>query len=159
MRAALSQRPGRRTAAWRGALPACIALLAGAWAGLAQPVAAQPAVTQPAVALGAADPIIGRWVSVSGNEALEVKPTGFLRNCFIGNKPGSASMGAWTRTAPGKYRVEFTHAITRGCDDTPRTLRRYEMSILGHATANRDELALYVSGEFPPDRFVRKPAQ
>lgn len=105
------------------------------------------------------DPIVGRWLSVSGAEGLEIKPTGFLRNCFIGTKPGSASMGAWTRTAPGKYRIEFTHAISRGCDDTPRTLRRYELSIIGHATASRDELALYVSGEFPPDRFVRAPAR
>ena len=118
------------------------------------------AVALPAArAQAPADPIIGRWVSVSGSEVLEIKATGYLRNCFLGKKPGSASMGAWTRTAPGRYRIELTHAITRGCDETPRTLRRYELSIVGHATASRDELALYVSGEFPPDRFVRAPAR
>ena len=37
-------------------------------------------------------------------------------------------------------------------------LRRYQLSIVGNATASRSELALYVSGEFPPDRFVRAPA-
>ena len=104
------------------------------------------------------DPIIGRWVSVSGAEQIEVKANGFVRTCFVGNKPGSASMGAWTRNPQGGYRVEFTHAITRNCTDDPRLLRRYELSIVGNATASRSELALYVSGEFPPDRFVRAPA-
>jgi len=109
----------------------------------------------PARAQAPAEPIVGRWVSVSGAEQIEIKANGFLRNCFVGNKPGSASMGAWTRTGPGKYRIELTHAVTRACSDEPRMQRRYELSIVGQATAKRDELALYLSGEFPPDRFVR----
>ena len=104
------------------------------------------------------DPIVGRWVSVSGAEQIEVKANGYVRTCFVGNQPGSASMGAWTRSAQGGYRVEFTHAISRNCADDPRLLRRYELSIVGNATASGSELALYVSGEFPPDRFVRAPA-
>ena len=104
------------------------------------------------------DPIVGRWVSVSGAEQIEVKANGYVRTCFVGNKPGSASMGAWTRSAQGGYRVEFTHAISRNCAADPRLLRRYELSIVGNATVSRHELALYVSGEFPPDRFVRAPA-
>lgn len=104
------------------------------------------------------DPIVGRWVSVSGAEQLEIKSNGYVRTCFVGNKPGSASMGAWTRKAEGGYRVEFTHAISRNCADDPHMLRRYQLSIVGNATASRSELALYVSGEFPPDRFVRAPA-
>ena len=104
------------------------------------------------------DPIVGRWVSVSGAEQIEVKANGFVRTCFVGNKAGSASMGAWTRNVQGGYRVEFTHAISRNCADDPRMLRRYELSIVGNVTASRTELALYVSGEFPPDRFVRAPA-
>ena len=104
------------------------------------------------------DPIIGRWVSVAGAEQIEIKANGFVRTCFAGNKPGSASMGAWTRKPQGGYQVEFTHAITRNCADDPHLLRRYELSIVGNATASRNELALYVSGEFPPDRFVRAPA-
>lgn len=104
------------------------------------------------------DAIIGRWVSVSGAEQMEIKANGYVRTCFVGNKPGSASMGAWTRTAEGGYRVEFTHAISRNCADDPHLLRRYQLSIVGNATASRGELALYVSGEFPPDRFVRAPA-
>ena len=104
------------------------------------------------------DPIVGRWVSVSSAEQIEVKANGYVRTCFVGNQPGSASMGAWTRSAQGGYRVEFTHAISRNCADDPRLLRRYELSIVGNATASRSELALYVSGEFPPDRFVRAPA-
>lgn len=103
------------------------------------------------------DPIVGRWSSVSGAEQIEVKANGYVRTCFVGNKPGSASMGAWTRNALGAYRVEFTHAISRNCADVPRMLRRYELSIVGSATVSRSELALYVSGEFPPDRFVRAP--
>ena len=106
----------------------------------------------------ATDSIVGRWVSVSGAEQIEIKANGYLRNCFVGNKPGSASMGAWTRTGPGRYRIEFTHAVSRGCADDPRMLRRYELSIIGQATASRDELALFVSGEFPPDNFVRAPS-
>ena len=117
-------------------------------AGLGQAAAAQPQ----------SDPIVGRWVSVSGAEQIEVKANGYVRTCFVGNHPGSASMGVWTRTAQGSYRVEFTHAISRNCADDPRMLRRYELSIVGNATASRNELALYVSGEFPPDRFVRAPA-
>lgn len=105
-----------------------------------------------------ADSIVGRWVSVSGAEQIEIKANGYLRNCFGGNKPGSASMGAWTRTGPGRYRIEFTHAVSRNCADHPRMLRRYELSIVGQAIASHDELALYLSGEFPPDRFVRAPS-
>lgn len=126
-------------------LRACAALLL-AGCGLAAWAQPQP------------EPIVGRWTSVSGAEQIEVKANGFVRTCFIGNKPGSASMGAWTRKPQGGYRVEFTHAITRNCSDDPRPLRRYELSIVGSVTASRSELALFVSGEFPPDRFVRAPA-
>ena len=143
MRRSAPSRPlAERRPPWLGAGAAV--LLAGGCLGAA--AQAQP------------DPIIGRWVSVSGAEQIEVKANGYVRTCFVGNQPGSASMGAWTRRAQGGYRVEFTHAISRNCADDPHMLRRYELSIVGNATASRSELALYVSGEFPPDRFVRAPA-
>lgn len=102
-----------------------------------------------------ADPIIGRWQGASGSEQMEIKANGFVRTCFVGNKPGSASMGAWTRLPQGNYRIELSHAITPRCGDGSRMLRRYELSIVGNATVSANELALFVSGEFPPDRFVR----
>ena len=142
---------GRRSASRPLAGSRQVWLLAAAAVWLAACCLATSAQSQP-------DPIIGRWVSVSGAEQLEIKANGFVRTCFAGNKPGSASMGAWTRKPQGGYRVEFTHAITRNCADDPHLLRRYELSIVGNATASRTELALYVSGEFPPDRFVRAPA-
>ncbi len=104
------------------------------------------------------DPIVGRWVSLSGREQVEIKTNGYVRTCFVGNKPGSASMGFWTRLPTGHYRIEFSHAVTPACGMTSRLLRRYELSIVGNATASHQELALYLSGEFPPDRFVRLPA-
>ena len=119
------------------------------WAGLL--VWAGPA----ARAQMAVDPIVGRWVSVSGREQVEIKSNGYVRTCFVGSKPGSASMGLWTRLPAGNYRIEFSHAITPACGDGARLLRRYELSIIGNAQASRQELALYLSGEFPPDRFVR----
>ncbi len=133
-------------------LAGLVAGLAAATTALAQPVLQprSPNRLQP-------DPIVGRWVSVSGNEQVEIKANGYVRTCFVGNKPGSASMGAWSRTPQGAYRVEFSHAVTPRCGDESRLLRRYELSIIGNATANRNELALYLSGEFPPDRFVRAP--
>ena len=141
-RSAASRPPAGRRPPWLGA-GAAILLAGGCLWAAAQ---AQP------------DPIVGRWVSVSGAEQIEIKANGYVRTCFVGNKPGSASMGAWTRKAQGGYRVEFTHAISRNCADDPHMLRRYELSIVGNATASRSELALYVTGEFPPDRFVRAPA-
>ena len=149
----LTERPARRAGA-RAAAPARAwlrpLLCAGALACIGAVAQAQ---TQ-----GSVDPIVGRWVSVSGREQVEVKANGYVRTCFVGSKPGSASMGFWTRLPQGNYRIEFSHAVTPACSDASRLLRRYELNIVGNATASRQELALFLSGEFPPDRFVRMPA-
>ena len=114
-------------------------------------------VAPPAAAAGAVQPrsdgIIGTWASTSGAERLVFMPGGHFRSCFAGGKAGNAAMGQWTRLAPGRYAVEFTHTATADCKAPLQPIRKHQASILGQVMVNQGELALYVSGEFPPDLY------
>jgi hypothetical protein len=114
---------------------------------------------QPAWATGAAEPgsapagIIGTWVRAGGAERLVVLPGGYLRTCFVGSQRGNAAMGAWRRLGPGRYAVEFTHVAAPACSSPPTALHAHPASIQGIAVIGRGELALHVSGEFPPELY------
>lgn len=115
--------------------------------GTAQPAAAAP----PAV--------VGEWRGIAGPEHLIFRQDGLVRTCFGEGAKGNAAMGSWTELSPGRFRIIFTHAISPGCDGTPRMIRKYQVEILGlvtaTVTAKTTELALFVSGEGPPDRYTR----
>lgn len=115
---------------------------------------------QPAVAAGPTDAgttgatgIIGTWASTSGPERLVFMPGGYFRSCFAGGKPGNAAMGQWKRLSPGRYTVEFTHTATPDCKGPLHPIRKHPASILGQVQISQGELALFVSGEFPPDLY------
>ena len=108
----------------------------------------------PAAAAEPARPgITGTWASTSGDERLVFMPGGYVRTCFAGGKPGNAAMGQWKRVGPGRYTVEFTHTATPDCKALLRPIRKHAASIVGQVLVERGELALYVSGEFPPDIY------
>lgn len=113
--------------------------------------------TGAALPVAAADPgrsgITGTWASTSGAERLVFMPGGYFRTCFAGGKPGNAAMGQWKRVGPGRYTVEFTHTATPDCKGLLRPIRKHAASIVGQVLVERGELALYVSGEFPPDIY------
>ncbi len=97
--------------------------------------------------------ITGTWASTTGAERLVFLPGGYFRTCFAGGKPGNAAMGQWKRLAPGRYAVEFTHTAAPDCQGALRPIRKHAASIVGQALISKGELALYVSGEFPPDLY------
>lgn len=83
------------------------------------------------------------------------KSNGYLRTCFGGGGKGNAAMGTWSEKKPGRFVVEFTHAISPSCAALPVMQHKYAVKIVGYATVSKAELALFVSGEFPPDRYVK----
>ena len=111
---------------------------------------------QPSLA-GPQASVVGEWRGIAGPERLIFRADGMVRTCFGANSKGNAAMGAWAELAPGRYRITFTHAISPGCAAKPQVIRKYQVEILGlaTATAKSNELALYVSGEGPPDRYAR----
>lgn len=114
-------------------------------------------VGQPAATAGPADAvgtnITGTWASTTGPERLVFMPGGYFRTCFAGGKQGNAAMGQWKRLAPGRYAVEFTHTATPDCKGPLHPIRQHPASIRGQVLIGKGELALYVSGEFPPDIY------
>lgn len=134
--------------AWCRALPA--ALLAAWMAVCTPPLQARPAgPDRPA----AGDLITGQWASTSGPERIVFTADGRFRTCMAGGKRGNAALGLWRRQAPGRYQVEFTHTAAPDCSRPAQPLRQHRASIVGQVVVNRGELALYVSGEFPPDIY------
>lgn len=111
----------------------------------------------PAAAAGAAAPvrggIVGSWASTRGSERLVFMASGHFRSCFVGSPSGNAAMGQWTRLAPGRYTVEFTHTANADCKAPLQPIHKHPASIVGQVMINQGELALYVSGEFPPDLY------
>lgn len=97
--------------------------------------------------------ITGYWASTSGPERIEFMPDGRFRTCVAGGRRGNAALGLWRRQAPGRYVVEFTHTAAPDCNRPARPLRQHRASIVGQAQLDKGELALYVSGEFPPDIY------
>ena len=97
--------------------------------------------------------IIGNWASTNSAERLVFTPGGQFHSCFAGGLKGNAAIGRWTRQAPGRYVVEFTHTATPDCKAPARPIRKHAASIVGQVTVSQGELALYVSGEFPPDLY------
>lgn len=102
---------------------------------------------------GVSTSITGTWASTTGQERLVFMPGGYFRTCFAGGKQGNAAMGQWRRLAPGRYAVEFTHTATPDCKGPLHPIRQHPASILGQVLISKGELALYVSGEFPPDLY------
>lgn len=111
-----------------------------------------------------ADPgrIVGEWRGVAGPERLIFRADGLVRTCFGSSKAkGNAAIGSWKELQPGRFRVVFTHAGPADCDAAPNPTRKYQVEILGFATATAGaptkaaEVALFVSGEGPPDRYAR----
>lgn len=137
---------------WRSASRAVLLVVAVAACG------AQAAVAQ-ARPLGAAKPaaadaeITGIWASTTGAERIEFMPEGRFRTCMAGGRRGDAALGLWRRQAPGRYVVEFTHTAAPDCSRPAQPLRQHRASIVGQVLLSRGELALYVSGEFPPDIY------
>ncbi len=105
-----------------------------------------------------ADPsdITGTWVGTAKPERLIFKSNGYLRTCIGAGSKGNAAMGSWSETQPGKVRIEFAYAISPGCDTEPKVLYKYQEKIVGQARVTQSELALFVSGEFPPDTYRRQ---
>lgn len=118
-----------------------------AWALLAGASVATPAAER----LG--DNITGTWAKTAGAERLVFLPGGYFRSCFANGQTGNAAMGRWTRQAPGRYTVEFTHTATPACGKPPQAIRQHPSSIVGQVLVHKGELSLYVSGEFPPDVY------
>ena len=99
--------------------------------------------------------VTGTWASKSTSEHMVFKSNGYLRTCFGGAAKGNAAMGSWSEKEPGKIVVEFTHAISPSCATAPVMQHKYAVKIVGYATVSKAELALFVSGEFPPDRYLK----
>jgi hypothetical protein len=97
--------------------------------------------------------IIGTWAGVASAERMVFLPGGYLRTCFAGKQRGNAAMGQWRRLGPGRYAVEFTHVAASDCSRPPQPIRQHPVSIQGLVMISRGELALHVSGEFPPDLY------
>lgn len=97
--------------------------------------------------------ITGTWASTTGAERLVFMPGGYVRTCFANGQPGNAAMGHWTRVGPGRYTVEFTHTAAPDCKALLRPIHKHAASILGQVRIRQGELALYVSGESPPETF------
>ena len=131
---------------WSRRIP--LLVLAPAWA---------LAMVAPLAAAGSVEPvrggIIGSWASTHGAERLVFMPDGHFRSCFASGKTGNAAMGQWKRLAPGRYAVEFTHTATPDCKAPLQAIRKHPASIVGQVMISKGELALYVSGEFPPDLY------
>lgn len=104
-----------------------------------------------------ADPprIVGTWASRTTAERLIFKSNGYVRSCWGNGGKGNAAMGSWSQPQPGRFKVEFTHAITANCATEPTLLHPYQASISGAVNIVNAELSLFVSGEFPPDRYLR----
>jgi hypothetical protein len=136
-----------RSAVWAGLLAITVGAC-GLNAATAQARPAGPA--KPA----AADPVItGQWASIGGPERIEFMADGRFRTCIAGGRRGNAALGLWRRLAPGRYQVEFTHTAAPDCSRPAQPLRQHRASIVGQVLVSRGELALYVSGEFPPDLY------
>jgi len=120
-------------------------------------VACLLAVASAAPALPAPNeqPAVGAWQSLRSGERLVFAANGFVRSCFAEPRSGNAAIGSWTEIGPGRLRIEFTHAVSPACGGEARLLRQYEVAISGSATVSRTQLALFVSGEGPPERFER----
>lgn len=97
--------------------------------------------------------ITGTWASTTGPERLVFLPGGYFRTCYANGQRTNAAMGQWKRTAPGRYTVEFTHTASADCNAPLKPIRQHAASILGQVLIDRGVLALYVSGEFPPDLY------
>lgn len=97
--------------------------------------------------------ITGTWASTTSTERLIFLPGGYFRTCFAGGKPGNAAMGQWKRLSAGRFAVEFTHTATPDCNGPLQPIRKHAASILGQVLIDHGELALFVSGEFPPDLY------
>ncbi len=97
--------------------------------------------------------ITGTWASLRGAERLVFLPGGYFRTCFVGGRQGNAAMGQWKRLSAGLYAVEFTHTATPDCNGPLQSIRKHPASIRGQVRISQGELALYVSGEFPPDLY------
>lgn len=141
-----------RKGAWRSAMRAW--LLAGtAMASVVHGAVAQSRPAGPAKAAAGDPAITGQWASTSASERIEFMPDGRFRTCMAGGRRGNAALGVWRRQAPGRYVVEFTHTAAPDCSRPAQPLRQHRASIVGQALISRGELALYVSGEFPPDIY------
>jgi hypothetical protein len=114
---------------------------------LAGSVAAADAAAVPA------EIITGTWASTRGAERLVFMPGGYFRTCFVNGRQGNAAMGQWKRLSAGLYAVEFTHTATPDCNSPLQPIRKHPASIRGQVRLSQGELALYVSGEFPPDLY------
>ena len=101
--------------------------------------------------------ITGTWASTSGPEQLIFSAGGFFRSCFAGAKTGNAVMGEWKTLSPGRYAIEVTHTAASDCNRPPQAIHKHPASIRGQAVISKGELALYLSGEFPPD--IYRPVQ
>jgi len=105
-------------------------------------------------AAAASDALItGAWASTQGPERLVFMPGGYFRTCYASNRQGNAAMGHWKRLSAGLYAVEFTHTATPDCNGPLQPIRKHPASIRGQVRISKGELALYVSGEFPPDLY------
>ena len=135
--------------AWRRAQRT--GLKTAALAAIALANHAGPAVAEKAEA--GDPPITGNWVSTNGPERIVFMPDGRFRTCTAGGRLGDAALGLWKRQAPGRYQIEFTHTAEPDCSRPAQPLRQHRASIVGQVQINRGELALYVSGEFPPDIY------
>lgn len=123
-------------------------------AGLAG-TAPAPARATPKAARGddGSSLIAGTWAGVRGAERLVFQAGGLVRSCFAAGHRGNASIGRWWRLAAGRYEIEFTHTASADCSQPARPLRRHPASIVGQVRVDGGELALFVSGEFPPDLY------
>jgi hypothetical protein len=132
----------------RAWLPAAVAM-----ACALQAVAALARPPGPAKPVAGDTAITGRWASIRGAERIEFTPDGRFRTCMADGRRGNAALGLWRRQAPGRYLVEFTHTAAPDCGRPAQALRQHPASIVGQALLSPGELALYVSGEFPPDLY------
>ena len=112
-----------------------------------------PLMVTPAYA--APPDIVGTWKNIATPERLVIQGNGLLSSCYVGSITGNAAKGWWVQTRPGQFKVVFTHAVAASCGPAQKTLRKYQNSIVGQFTSSASELALFVSGEGPPDRFRR----
>ena len=130
---------------------AALTAVASMTAGLLPATAAL--AKQPAGSAVADAGITGTWVSTTGPERLVFAAGGNVRSCFAPGKAGNAAMGRWKTVSPGRYLVEFTHVANADCQAEARPIRKHPASIRGTVLISQGELALFVSGEFPPDLY------
>jgi hypothetical protein len=108
---------------------------------------------------GAAARIVGTWRAAGAHELFIFKPNGELWTCDESRPRAQGQRGQWRLLASGRFEVKFTHTTVTNCALTVFAQHAVKVPITGGATVDASGLAVYTSGEGPPDRYLRLPGR